>query len=489
MRFGHYTAVAIVAFFCLSLTAAAADKPNIVLMMADDQGWGDVAYNGHKHLVTPNLDAMAADGLRLDRFYAAAPVCTPTRASVMTGRHPNRMGAFKWGHTLRPQEVTVAEALKKVGYTTGHFGKWHLGSVRKGSPVNPGNSGFDEWLSAENFYDNDPVLSNKGTAVEIQGESSAIAADAAIKFMRQAVANDKHFLAVVWFGSPHDPHRAVDEDRSHYASLPARNQHFLGEVTGIDRAVGKLQAELDKLKIRENTIFWYLSDNGALPGVGSTGGHRGHKGSVYEGGLLVPSIIQWPAKIKKSRNSNVRCNTSDIYPTLLAIAGVKIDKQPPLDGVSLVGLIQGTTTKRTKPMGFWDYPAGGVSTPSDAWMRELLASQKKGQEPADKSKLRLDAGKIKKQYSAESLPGHAAWIDGDWKLHRISGGKGRKGKRRSAAGDDSKRSAKYELYNLAQDRQEKDNVIGDESERAGTMKKALAAWQQSVVGSLNGEDY
>ena len=471
------------AIFTTTLGTALADdtKPNIVLMMADDQGWGDVAYNGHPHLKTPTLDAMAKDGLRFDRFYAAAPVCTPTRGSVMTGRHPNRFGAFKWGHSLRPQEITVAEALKKVGYTTGHFGKWHLGSVRKGSPVNPGASGFDEWLSAENFYDNDPVLSDKGEAVEIEGESSIIAADAAIKFMRNAVADKKHFLAVVWFGSPHSPHRAVDEDRKHYEKLPSRNQHFLGEITGIDRAVGKLRAELDALKIRDNTIFWYCSDNGALRGVGSTGGHRGNKGSVYDGGLLVPAIIQWPAKIKQSRTTGIRSNTSDIYPTLLEIAGVKIDKQPPLDGVSLVGVIDGKTTERAKPMGFWDYPIGGISTPSDKMMRELLAAQKGGNEPADKSKLRLDAGEIKQKYSADQLRGHSAWIDGDWKLHRIAGG-GRK--KAPARGD-----AKFELYNLAKDRKEANNVIDNEPERAKKMKAALNKWQKSVVASLNGEDY
>ena len=131
-------------------------KPNIVLCMADDQGWGDMAYNGHPILKTPNFDAMAASALRFDRFYAAAPVCSPTRGSVMTGRHPNRFGCFKWGYTLRPQEITIAEALKTAGYVTGHFGKWHLGSVRKGSPVNPGASGFDEWFSSPNFFDNDP---------------------------------------------------------------------------------------------------------------------------------------------------------------------------------------------------------------------------------------------------------------------------------------------------------------------------------------------
>src|SRR5210317_171806 len=122
----------------------AADKPNIILVMADDQGWGDMAYNGHPVLKTPNFDAMAAEALRFDRFYAAAPVCSPTRASVLTGRHPNRSAVFKWGHSLRPQEITIAERLREAGYSTGHFGKWHLGSVRKGSPVNPGAQGFDE---------------------------------------------------------------------------------------------------------------------------------------------------------------------------------------------------------------------------------------------------------------------------------------------------------------------------------------------------------
>jgi arylsulfatase A-like enzyme len=142
--------------FALLLGGQGDRRPNIVLVMADDQGWGDVGYNGHPVLKTPRLDEMAAAGLRFDRFYAAAPVCSPTRGSVMTGRHPNRFGCFQWGHSLRPNEVTLAEILKGAGYATGHFGKWHLGSVRAGSPVNPGASGFDRWLSAENFYDNDP---------------------------------------------------------------------------------------------------------------------------------------------------------------------------------------------------------------------------------------------------------------------------------------------------------------------------------------------
>ena len=287
----------------LASASAAVAKPNIILVMADDQGWGDMGYNGHPHLKTPHFDEMARRGVRFDRFYAAAPVCSPTRGSVLTGRHPNRFGCFKWGYSLRPQEVTLAEALKTAGYRTGHFGKWHLGSVRKGSPVNPGNSGFDEWFSAENFFDNDPILSNKGKATPVRGESSIVTVNAALEFIRACAKNpETPFLAVVWFGSPHSPHRSVQEDRQHYRDQSEKTQHFLGEITGMDRAFGKLRRSIGELGIREKTILWYCSDNGALPKVGSTGGHRGNKGKVYEGGLLVPALLEWPEKITKARS-------------------------------------------------------------------------------------------------------------------------------------------------------------------------------------------
>ena len=179
--------------------------------MADDQGWGDMAYNGHPILKTPHFDIAAKECLRFDRFYAAAPVCSPTRASVLTGRHPNRMKAFSWGHTLRPQEVTIAELLKDQGYTTGHFGKWHLGSVQVGSPVNPGNSGFDEWFSAPNFFENDAILSREGIAEQTRGESSVLTVDAAWDFIKRNHHAQNPYLAVVWFGSPHAPHVAAAE--------------------------------------------------------------------------------------------------------------------------------------------------------------------------------------------------------------------------------------------------------------------------------------
>ena len=446
------------------------DTPNIVLIMADDQGWGDVAYSGHPVLKTPHLDEMSRVGLRFDHFYAAAPVCSPTRASVLTGRHPNRMGCFKWGHTLRPQEITIAEALKSAGYVTGHFGKWHLGSVRTGSPVNPGASGFDHWLSAPNFYDNDPILSREGRAVQIRGESSIVAADAAIEFIDAQRDTDKPFFAVVWFGSPHGPHRAVAADKAHYEDQ-GKNADWLGEITGLDRAVGKIRAALRKRSIHQNTLVWYCSDNGGLK-TQSSGG-RAKKGSIYEGGLRVPGIIEWPARIKDPNITRFPANTADIYPTLLQIAGVKIDKQPALDGISLVPVIEGRMKSRPKPMGFWSYPAGGVSTPSAKWMAELLAAQEAGDPVGDKSKLRLDAASLEKQYPEDEYPGHSAWLDYPWKLHRI--GKGNK--------------TKYELYNLADDPAEEKNVAAGHADRVKTMQAGLQKWLTSVVQSMNGRDY
>ncbi len=448
-------------------------KPNIILCMADDQGWGDMAYNGHPVLQTPNFDKMAATGLRFDRFYAAAPVCSPTRGSVMTGRNPNRFGCFQWGRTLRPQEITIAEALKTAGYVTGHFGKWHIGSVQNGSPVNPGASGFDEWFSAPNFFDNDPILSRRGNAVPTKGESSMVTVDAALEFIRKHADSPQPFLAVVWFGSPHGPHRAIDKDREPYRDQKEKLQHFYGEITGMDRAFGKLRDGIRNMGIHENTILWYCSDNGGLPGVGSTGG-RGHKGQIYEGGLRVPAILEWPEKLKEHRVTTLPSNTCDIYPTLLKLVGVQLENQLPLDGIDLSPLIVGDMDSRSKPMGFWEHTEGGISTPSHRWMNELLEAQKQGSQISDIKRLRLESVSPDKQYPLDSFPGHAAWLDWPWKLHRIQNKKG---------------NVKYELYNLSEDPSEKNDVLENQSQRAEKMKSELEAWQVSVVNSLNGEDY
>ena len=453
-----------------------ADKnpPNIVLVMADDQGWGDMAYNGHPVLKTPHFDAMAREALRLDRFYAAAPVCSPTRGGVLTGRHPNRFACFSWGHPLRPQELTIAEALRDAGYTTGHFGKWHLGSVRRGSPVNPGASGFDRWVSAPNFFENDAILSDQGEAVQTRGESSEVVVDLSLDFIRQSKESGKPFLAVVWFGSPHAPHVALPEDIAAYPDQPRAKQNFYGEITAMDRAFGKLRQGLDELGVRDNTLLWYTSDNGALPRVGSSGGFRGKKGDIYDGGLLVPAMIEWPAKIAAPRHDATPLNSTDIFPTVLEIAGVAAPEDRPLDGVSLLPLIEGKKLT-DRGMGFWSYPVRGISTPSATWMAELLAAQQSDSPlPDDPVRLRMDAGEIEK-IDPKGFPGHAAWVSEGWKLHRIQ--------------PENRPEPRFELYHLASDPDESKDLANSEPQRVAAMQQELEAWLKSVLASANGEDY
>jgi hypothetical protein len=431
------------------------------------------AYNGHPALKTPHLDDMAASGLRFDRFYAAAPVCSPTRASVLTGRHPNRMGCFQWGGTLRPQEVTIAEALRATGYVTGHFGKWHVGSVLEGSPVNPGACGFDEWLSAPNFYDCNPILSREGRAVQLEGESSEVTAEAAIEFIRKHANGLKPFFAVVWFGSPHNPHEASAEDRERYSNAPEELRDFYGEITGLDRAVGQLRNALRELEVSENTLFWYCSDNGGLPKLGATGG-RGNKGDLYEGGLRVPAIMEWPARITQPYATREACVTSDIYPTLIEITGAKVERQPPLDGISLMPIIRRMERVWLRTIGFWNYPVKGSPVKGADWMRELFEAQEAGLHHAPAERLHLNAGEIRELLPAGTRQGHAAWMVGTWKLHRI---------------EDADGMVTRELYALHHDPMEENNLIADEPGIAQDLCRRLESWQASVVRSHNGEDY
>lgn len=200
--------------------AQAADRPNIILLMADDQGWGETSYNGHPHLQTPALDEMASSGLRLDRFYAASPVCSPTRASCMTGRHANRSGAFGAGWSTRPEEITIAQILKDAGYRTAHFGKWHIGAVKKGSPLSPNRMGFDESFSHDNFFEMDWELSRNGGPPEsFKGDGSEVVVGEALGFARKVVAEKKPFFIVIWFGSPHAPYSGYEKDVAPFKGL------------------------------------------------------------------------------------------------------------------------------------------------------------------------------------------------------------------------------------------------------------------------------
>lgn len=336
-------------------------KPHIILVMADDQGWGQMGYQGHPDILTPHLDEMAAESLRFDRFYAGASNCSPSRATVLTGRSNDRTGVLNHGYPLRLQEKTIAQALQEAGYVTGHFGKWHLNGLRgPGVPVfetdthHPGAFGFSEWLTVTNYFDRNPLLGREGKFEDFEGDSSEVAMDEAIRFIRKH-APDSPTFTVVWYGTPHDPMVASDEDRAPFAQLSERHQHQYGEILALDRSVGSLRSALREMKIEENTMVWYCSDNGGLNGFGpdTMGGLRGSKNTMYEGGLRVPGILEWPAKVPEGRITDFPSGTVDIFPTLADIVGLpETSWIEPQDGMSLLPLIEGADPSREHPLPF-----------------------------------------------------------------------------------------------------------------------------------------
>lgn len=354
-----------ISFNANELRAQENKNPNIVLVMTDDQGWGQTGYNQHPILKTPNLDVMAENGLRFDRFYAAAPVCSPTRASALTGRSNDRTGVLSHGYALRRQEQTIASLLKQQGYVTGHFGKWHLNGLRgPGVPIlnsdkfHPGYFGFDVWLSVSNFFDADPILSRMGKFEEFEGDSSDIVMIEALDFIKRQAQSKQHFFTVIWFGSPHSPWLAQPSDSKPFDALDRDSQEHYGELVAMDRSIGTLRSGLRELDIEKNTLVWFCSDNGGLPKINpsTVGGLRGHKGTVFEGGLRVPGIAEWPASISP-RITQHPASTMDIFPTIVDIVGIEPQQiRHPIDGESLKALFstEGDTgiEQRTNPIPF-----------------------------------------------------------------------------------------------------------------------------------------
>ncbi|MCH7224700.1 sulfatase [Haloferula sp. A504] len=482
--------------FFLSVLPALPGPPNVVLLMGDDHGWEEVGYNGHPLLKTPTLDKMAAEGLRMDRFYSAHPSCSPTRGSVLTGRHPNRYGTFHPGCSLRPEEISVASLLKKAGYATAHFGKWHVGPVKASSPTNPGAMGFDEWLSHDNFFELDPVLSrNGGEPKRYEGEGSEVIVDEAIRFIDRSVKTEDPFLVVIWFGSPHEPYQALEEDLALYEELPddfperevALTSNETGkrvkrplkevirerfaEITAMDRAIGKLRDHLKSEGLHEDTILWYCGDNGIPPSGLVESRFRALKGSIYEGGTRVPGVIEWPARIKQPQVSKVNAVTSDMLPTLCELAGVPLPERP-LDGISLVPMLDGTMKERGKPICFWDF-RGAKRDNSEPYIDPEL---QKGTTPL----VKLMGGKPTRDFANSrfseirdgDFAGARAILDGRYKLF-IGGG----------------REGEAELYDLVKDPGERSDLAKGKPELAGKLRAQLTEWQESVLGSLLGEDY
>jgi arylsulfatase A-like enzyme len=361
----------------------------------------------------------------------------------------------------------LAETLKAAGYVTGIFGKLHIGSVQPGSTCNPSAMGFDEWVVGLNFFDNDPYLSRNGKIEHRKGKGSVLLVDDTIEFLEKSKGGGKPIFAVVWFPSPHLPHAEIPDGPSLYDG--EKNAGYFREITLLDQQLGRLRRALKKLDLADNTILWYCSDNGGL--VKESSGGRKKKGSIYEGGLRVPSIVEWPAKGIKGR-TNMPVNTYDMYPTLLAMTGIKANNPHPLDGVDISGVFSGDMMHRTKPMGFWHQFQGGQGTWSDRLLKDIMEKQQAGAPlPHNPARMCKDVAEFP-QYPEDTARGHAAWNDWPWKLHRIKG-------------------STFELYNLEEDPMEETNLSSrpEQQKRLERMQKELDEWMRSVVRSINGDDY
>ncbi|MDZ4857360.1 MAG: sulfatase-like hydrolase/transferase [Candidatus Hydrogenedentes bacterium] len=376
---------------------AEVSRPNIVLIMADDLGYGDTGFNGNTVIKTPHLDRMRGEGALLTRFYAGAPVCSPTRGTCLTGRHHLRYGINHANDGALPrEEITIAEICKSLGYRTGHFGKWHLGTLSKsekdgnrGGPEHPElysppwDHGFDTCFSTEALVPNwDPAKTpaegndmwgtpgtpwrcaywnERGERIRnnLDGDDSRVIVDRIGPFMRESVRDAQPFLAVVWFHTPHAPVVAGEKYRANYAGLPESRQHYAGAITAMDEQIGRLNALIKELGIEDNTAIWFASDNGpegsgedATRSQGSTGVLRGRKRSLYNGGIAAPALLKWPAVVSAGKTHTMPCSTLDYLPTIAKILGYAMPDDRPIDGVSLMPLLRGEQYARSKPIPF-----------------------------------------------------------------------------------------------------------------------------------------
>ena len=317
--------------------------PNVLLIVSDDQGWGDIRSHGNQKIDTPVLDRLAAEGARFDEFFVS-PVCAPTRASLMTGRYHLRTGTAgvsRGMETMRAEEVTIAEIMGAAGYATGLFGKWHLG---QSYPFTPRAQGFQEFLGFttghwEDYFD--PKLEHDGEVIHTRGYITDVLTDGALNFIRRH--RDRPFFAYVPYNAPHAPNQLPDAYYDKYVGrgLDPVTAAIYGMVDNLDGNIGRLLAELDALGLRENTIVLFMSDNGPHTDRYNAG-LRGRKGSVYEGGVRAPLFIRWPDRIRPGSRVDRIAGAIDLLPTLVELTGVRRARTLPLDGRSLVPLLSGS---------------------------------------------------------------------------------------------------------------------------------------------------
>jgi arylsulfatase A len=361
-------AILAAAFVCLAPADPA--KPNIIVVVADDMGYGDLGCYGHPRIKTPALDRMASEGVRFTSFYSGAPICSPSRAALLTGRTPYRVGIRDWiqqdsGVYLPRSEVTIPQLLRKAGYTTGLSGKWHLNSKFNGSEPTPGDFGFDHWFATQNnaaHIDPTNFVRNGKKVGPLKGADSSLIVDDALRFI--AGAGDKPFALFVTFHAPHEQVAAPEKYTAMYSDVddPTKRDYY-GSVSLVDAEVGRILADLDARGLRERTLVLFTSDNGpqkllgypkAIHSHGSSGPLRGHKLSMYEGGYREPAILRWPGHARPGTESAEAVCFTDLLPTLCAVAGVAPPTDRTLDGVNVLPVLEGRPVDRPRPL-FWQF--------------------------------------------------------------------------------------------------------------------------------------
>lgn len=401
----------------LSPTALSPTGPNIVFLLADDMGYGDLGCFGSSVIQSPNLDRFASQGMKLNQCYAASPNCSPSRTGMLTGRSPYRVGMYDFAR-FKPlhipvEETTVAESLKTAGYQTMFAGKWHCsGDFNSGKQPYPGDHGFDHWFANVSNFGKDPTtfLRNGKPAGKTNGWMSELVVNETIDWLEQR-DNDQPFFTCLWFSEPHTPVLAAEEFRSLYPSEQI-NSHvrelatsggpqvkrrekiqdpdlYFGCVSMLDHHIGRLLDYLDQQGIADNTIVVFTSDNGpehrTATAFGSSGHLRGAKGHMHDGGIHVPGIIRWPGRIEAGSISEEPVNGTDWLPTFCEVAGVAPPTSRPLDGANVLpALLHGKPVIRERPMMWWLWHArGGYEVAMRDGDYKMLATMLPQAEPGD----------------------------------------------------------------------------------------------------------
>ncbi len=411
-----------------NLSATENTKPNIVVFLADDMGWGDSGTYGHELIKTPNMDKMASEGVKFTQCYSACGVCSPSRSSILTGRTPYRNGVYrhlsgKHEAHLRTSEVTYPKLLKAVGYETCHVGKWHLNSKPQWNTTEypqPGDHGYDHWMAthnnAEPSHKNPKNFVRNGEPVgELEGYSAQLVATEAKRWLGELRDKSKPFVLSVWVHEPHSP--IATDPRFSDLYEGHENKTYMGNISQLDHALGVVMQALEKEGVSGNTLLIFTSDNGPVAKFGgTTGGLRGGKRSDHEGGIRVPGLARWPNRIEPGTVSDVPVVGTDIFATALEIAGVEPPKDRTIDGVSMLPAFHGKPVVRAVPL-FW---RTHVSPPGD----------------------------------------RVAMRVGDWKL----------------VGNDT--LTKFQLFEIQKDWKEKNDLAASMPEKAEEMKKQLLqVWQ------------